>query len=119
MARKKRIRVVAYRNGKRIVYWRRITRKQIKAARKNIKKALKKWMSMSPLKRRKVMPARVKHPKKKYPIGTYMMLDVGKPKGHYQFVQKTKYGWKKVKAPKRLLQAGWKKEGLGYVYKPR
>jgi len=90
--------------------------KQKAAARKNIKKARKKWMRMSEKARRKAMPPRVKRPRKVYPVGQYMMLDVGKPGGHYQFVRKTRYGWKKVKAPKRLLN-GWKRVKKGYVIK--
>jgi hypothetical protein len=74
---------------------------------------------MSPQARRKAMPGRRTGRFKRYPVGTYMMLDVGRPKRHYQFVQKKKYGWKKVKAPARLLGAGWKREGKGYVRRPR
>ncbi|MEM4271142.1 MAG: hypothetical protein QXO70_03560 [Candidatus Pacearchaeota archaeon] len=56
--------------------------------------------------------------KKAYPVGSVMMLDVGKPKGHYQFVRKTKYGWEKANIPRRLIKAGWKKIKKGYVLRP-
>ncbi|MHA1865894.1 MAG: hypothetical protein ACTSWZ_05235 [Candidatus Heimdallarchaeaceae archaeon] len=88
-----------------------------KARRKALEKARRKWMSMTPAQRRRVMPSRTKA-KKKYPIGTYMMLDVGRKGYHYQFVKKVKHGWKKVKAPRRLLKAGWVREGKGYVLRP-
>lgn len=86
--------------------------------KKALKKARKKWKKMSPKTRRIAMPSRVAKPKKVYPVGTYMMLDVGRKGHHYQFVKKTKYGWKKAKAPKRLLKAGWKRETKGYVQSP-
>jgi len=54
MARK--IKVTAIRAGKKITYYRRITPKAVRAARKNIKKARKKWMSMSKRARAKTMP---------------------------------------------------------------
>ena len=82
--------------------------------RKAISKGLKKyWRSMTSLERRRKVPSRTK-PKRRYPIGSYIMLDVGKPKGHYQFVKKVKYGWKKARPPKsiRKFQVEGKK---GYV----
>jgi len=89
-----------------------------KARKTALKKARKKWKGMSGISRRKAMPSRVKTPKKIHPVGTYMMLDIGRKGKHYQFVQKTKYGWKRVKAPQRLLKAGWKRENKGYVREP-
>jgi len=67
--------------------------KQRAAARKNIKKARKKWMSMSPRQRRKAMPNRKKGKYKRYPVGQVITIDVGRPKHHYIRVKKTKYGW--------------------------
>ena len=93
------------------------TRRQIQAARRNIKIARRKWMHQSHLQRQKEMPGHAKGHFHKLPVGSYVMLDVGKKKGHYQFAQKTKYGWNKVEAPRRLLKAGWKQDGKGYVYK--
>ena len=90
----------------------RTTAKQRAAARRNIKKARKKWMSMSAKARRKAMPARRKGKFKRYPVGQYMLLDVGRKGHHYQYVKKTKYGWKKVSAPK-----GVKEIKKGYIYK--
>jgi len=88
-----------------------------KARKKALLKARRKWMRMSPTARQKAMPAKTV-PKKIYPIGQYMMIDVGKPGRHYVFVQKTRYGWRKVKAPRKLLKAGWKKVNKGLVYSP-
>ena len=65
-----------------------------KARRLALEKARKKWMSMSPAERRKKMPARNPHPTKRYPVGSILTLDVGRPKHHYLHVQKLKYGWK-------------------------
>jgi hypothetical protein len=68
------------------------------------KKARKKWMGMSMTARQKAMPAKRKGAFKKYPVGQYMLLNVGK-KGkytHWQYVQKTPYGWRKAKAPKAI-----------------
>jgi len=96
----KTTRVTIHRNGKKITYTRRITQKQIRAAKQNIKKARKAWMNMSSKARRKAMPAKTKNPPKKYKVGQYMALDVGRPKRHYIFVKKVAYGWKKVKPPK-------------------
>jgi len=79
---------------------------------------------MSPTARRKAMPGRGK-PRKIYPVGQHMLLDIGKPKGHYRFVRKTKWGWKGAKPPKRFLEAGWKevthrgRKVKGYVLAPR
>ena len=50
------IRVTAHRGNKVITYTRRITPKQIRAAKSNIKKARNKWMSMSHVARAKTMP---------------------------------------------------------------
>ena len=83
---------------------RKLTKKQLEAMRKNIKKARKKWMSMSSKARRKARPSRVEKPVKTYPAGQYMVLDVGRKKHHYIFVQKTKYGWKKVSPPKGVKE---------------
>jgi len=89
---------------------RKITRKRILAARRNIEKARKKWMSMSKKARRKAMPSRVKKPSKVYPVGTWITKDVGKPKHHYIVARKTKYGWEKSKlVPIKELQEKAKK----------
>ena len=89
---------------------RRITRKRILAAKRNIKKALKAWMKMSARARRKAMPSRVKKPKIKYPVGTWITKDVGRPKHHYIIAKKTKYGWEKSKLiPLKELQEKAKK----------
>jgi hypothetical protein len=93
--------------------------KQREAARRNIKAARKKWMKMSHLQRQKAMPGHATGHFHKLPVGSYVMLDIGKKKGHYQFAQKTKYGWNKVEAPKKLLRAGWQETKKGYVYKKR
>lgn len=83
-----------------------------KKRKKALKKARRKWMRMPSLKRRKAMPGRGK-PKKVYPTGQYMALDVGRKRHHYIFVKKVKYGWKKVKPPKgvRMIKKG-KYKGL-------
>ena len=95
-------------------YTRSETPRQRAAARRNVVVARKKWMHMSPTAREKAMPARNLHPSHRYPVGTYMMLDVGEKKDHYQYVQKTKYGWKKVEAP-RAVRKYQVKGKPGYV----
>lgn len=85
------------------------------------KKGRKKgWGGMTAIARRRAMPSRGK-PKRRYPLGSYVMKDVGKKGGHYQFIKKVRWGWKKVKAPKKFLKAGWKRDKniKGYVYKSR
>jgi len=73
----RRIKIVAHRKGKIIRYTRRITPKMIRAAKKNVKKARRKWMRMSPAARAKTMPtykktiqryrkAGLKYPRKVY-----------------------------------------------------
>jgi len=90
-----------------------------KARRRALLKARRKWSKgMTPKQRRIAMPPRVAKPRIVYPVGTKLMLDVGKKGGHYQFTQKTRYGWRTVKAPKRLLKAGWKRTDKGYIRKP-
>jgi len=88
---------------------RRITKKRIETAKKNIKKAREKWKKMSHKKRQKVMPSRkykglseakikklVTAKGKRYvPIGEYAWIDVGRPKNHYVLAKKTKYGWER------------------------
>ncbi len=69
------------------------SRKQIIAAKKNIVKARRAWMKMRPRARRKTMPARNPHPSRRYPVGSYVTLDVGRPGHHYIHAKKTKYGW--------------------------
>lgn len=95
-----------------------VKKRRTKAQRAAIKKARAKWMGMSKVARRKAMPAKTK-PRKVYPVGKKLMIDVGRPGGHYQYVQKTKYGWKKIRAPKRILKAGWKRVKKGYVKAPK
>jgi len=51
-----KVKVTAHRGDKTITYWRRITPKQRKASKRNIKKARAKWMKMSPTARAKTMP---------------------------------------------------------------
>ena len=87
-----------------------LTKKQLAAMRRNIKKARKKWMSMSSKARRKAMPSRVKKPSKVYPVGTWITKDVGRPRHHYIVARKTKYGWEKSKlVPLKELQEKAKK----------
>jgi len=87
---------------------RRKTPKQIAAARRSIKIARRKWMRMPTILRQKAMPARKtlaqvrREGKRIYPVGQYMMLDIGKKRRHYVYVRKTKYGWERVKAPKAV-----------------
>lgn len=109
------------------------TRKQVAAAKRNIVKARKamlrkyrftakrqaalnkarrKWMAMSGRARRKAMPGKRKGRFRRWPVGQRMLVDVGRKGGHYQFARKTRYGWKKIKAPKQLRR--WEK-GIGYV----
>ena len=83
-----------------------------KKRRAALNKVRRKWMSMSPRARRKAMPSKVARPKKVYPVGQHMMLDVGRKGHHYVFVKKTKYGWKKVRPPNGVKQVPGKK---GYV----
>lgn len=83
-----------------------------KARKKALNKARSAWKKMSPVARRKAMPSKVKHPKKVYPEGQYMMLDVGRKGHHVQFVKKVKYGWKKAEAPKSVRKFETKK---GYI----
>ena len=71
--------------------------KQRQAARRNIKKARRKWMRMSSIARRKTMPSRIKHPSRRYPIGSYITKDVGRIGHHYIIAKKMKYGWSKPK----------------------
>lgn len=85
------------------------SRKQRAAARKNIKKARKKWMSMSPRQRRKAMPSKRKGKFKKYPVGQIITIDVGRPKHHYIRAKKTKYGW--IAGPLRKYKKNKSKGG--------
>jgi hypothetical protein len=77
-----------------------------KARKKALGKARKKWMSMSPRARRKAMPPTGRHLKahvkkhgvkylerKRYPVGTTITLDVGRPGYHYVHAKKTEHGW--------------------------
>jgi len=84
---------------------RKMTKKLLKALRKNVKKARSRWMKMSATARQKAMPAKLtslqikklKKAGKYYPIGSYVTIDTGRPKHHYIVVKKTKYGWEKSK----------------------
>ena len=76
------------------------------ARRVALNKARRKWMKMSPAKRREVMPASHRHleahierhgaryvAKKRYPIGKTITLDVGRKGHHYVHARKVKNGW--------------------------
>jgi len=116
------IKVTAIRNGKKITYTRRITPKLIRTAKKNIKKARQKWMQMTSKARRKAMPPKKykglseteikkqlrKQGKRYIPVGGYAWLDVGRKKHHYVLMKKTKFGWKKAKAPHGMKPVTYK-----------
>ena len=101
-------------------YTKTITPKMRATARKNVKIARKKWMSMSPSARRKAMPPKkyrsmseaqikkaVTKAGKRYvaPKG-YAWIDVGRPKHHYVLAQKTATGWKKIRTVSKPSQVG-------------
>jgi len=90
----------------------------MKKSKTGIKGRGKWWKNLTPLQRRKLMPSRRTGAFKRK-LGSYFMLDVGRPKHHYIFVQKIKYGWRKAKPPKRLLRAGWKVDKRGLVHKEK